>query len=69
MNTQTQYKRQDRSVAPETRQKISQALRGRSKSITHCQNIAKGVKNYWEQIPPKPQEGDREGTTIEDIMA
>ena len=68
METQAkQYKRQDRSVSPETRAKISNSLRGRSKSLTHCQNIAQGVKNYWEQIPPKQKDDD--GTvTMDDIV-
>lgn len=67
MNTQPkQYKRQDRSVSPETRAKISQTLRGRSKSLTHCQNISQGVKNYWEQIPKRKDDG---GTvTMADIL-
>ena len=61
MNTittpQKQYKRQDRSVSPETRQKISQTLKGKSKSITHRTHISQGVANYWRQIPPKKEEG------------
>ena len=67
METQAkQYKRQDRSVSPETREKISNSLRGRSKSLTHCQNIAQGVKNYWEQIPK--QKEDNETITMDDIV-
>ena len=53
MDTFTKYKRQSREVSPDTRQKISQALRGRSKSETHKENISQGLKNYWEHIPPK----------------
>ena len=60
------YKRQDRSVSPETRAKISQSLRGRRKSLTHCQNIAQGVKNYWEQIPVKHE--DDGNVTMDDIV-
>jgi len=71
MNTistpQKQYKRQDRSVSPETRQKISQTLKGKSESITHRTHISQGVANYWRQIPPK-KETEQDGTTIEDIM-
>jgi len=67
METQAkQYKRQDRSVSPETREKISNSLRGRSKSLTHCQNIAQGVKNYWEQIPK--QKEDNETITMDDTV-
>ena len=54
---QKQYKRQDRSVSPETRQKISQKLSGKSKSYSHRAHIAQGVANYWKQIPPKKEQG------------
>lgn len=52
MSTIKNYKRQSREVSPDTRQKISAALRGRSKSQTHKDNISKGLTNYWKQIPP-----------------
>lgn len=68
MNTFTtpkQYKRIDRQVSPETRQKISQSLRGRSKSYSHRTHISQGVKNYWEQIPRVEDSGS---TTIDDIV-
>lgn len=68
MNTittpQKQYKRQDRSVSPETRQKISQSLKGRSKSFTHRTHIAQGVANYWRQIEPKKESGSAPQGTI-----
>ena len=61
MNTitipQKQYKRQDRSVGQETRQKISQKLSGKSKSYSHRAHIAQGVANYWKQISPKKGQG------------
>ena len=57
MNTTKDYKRQTREVSPDTRQKISQALRGRNKSATHKDNISKGLTNYWKQIPPKDARG------------
>ncbi len=69
MNTFTtpkQYKRVDRQVSPETRQKISQSLKGRSKSYSHRTHIAQGVKNYWEQIPRGEDSGST--TTIDDIV-
>lgn len=53
MNTNNDYKRKSREVNPDTRQKISLALKGRSKSMTHRDNISKGLKNYWEHIPTK----------------
>ena len=51
------YKRQDRTVSPQTREKISASLRGRKKSYTHCQHISQGLKNMWQQIPPKQDTG------------
>ena len=65
------YKRQDRSVSPETAKKISDSLK--SYNATHprprqwCQKISDGVAGYWQQIPPKKNMGQDE-TTIEDIM-
>ena len=70
---QNQYKRQDRSVSPETKQKISNSLK--SYNATHprgtvasgsewAKSIQKGTKNYWAQIEPKKTSD----TKIEDIM-
>ncbi len=72
---QKTYKRQDRSVSPETAQKISQSLK--SYNATHprnpewCQKISDSLRTdtggYWSKIPPK-QTDDGEHATIEDIM-
>ena len=68
---QKNYKRQDRSVSPETAQKISNSLK--SYNATHprnpqwCQKIADGVHGYWEQIPQRKKD-DGEHATIDDIM-
>jgi cytochrome c551/c552 len=51
---ETNYKRQYRQIDDTTKQKISQALRGRTKSATHAQSISDGLKNYWKQVPNKP---------------
>ena len=45
------YKRKQRSMSDITKQKISTSLKGRRKSIQHCQNISKGLEGYWQQIP------------------
>ncbi len=65
-NTQEkQYKRQDRSVSPETRQKISQALTGRPKSPEHRQAISNSLRadtgGYWSHIKPAPKDDDSDG--------
>ena len=44
MDTIKKYKRQSREVSPDTRQKISQALRGRSKSEAHRDNISVSIR-------------------------
>lgn len=46
-----EYKRQFREQTPETKQKISAALKGRHKSSTHKENISQGLKTYWEGVP------------------
>ena len=64
-NTQKQYKRQDRSVSQQTRQKISQALSGRPKSPEHRQAISNSLRadtgGYWSHIPPAPKDDDGDG--------
>ncbi|MDE5791321.1 MAG: hypothetical protein K2H96_08850 [Muribaculaceae bacterium] len=47
-------KRQYRELSVATKAKISQAMRGKSKSFTHKENISNGLKKYWERIPYKP---------------
>ena len=46
-----QYKRQTREMPDSVKQKISASLRGRKKSISHCQSISMGLKRMWQQIP------------------
>ena len=49
-------KRQYRELDDATKQKISQKLKNRSKSMTHKENISNGMKKYWETIPNKPKD-------------
>lgn len=48
------HKRVYRQLGDSTKQKISQSLRGRSKSISHKDAISNGLRIYWETIPNKP---------------
>ena len=48
------YKRQYRQLNDTTKQKISQSLRGRTKSATHTQAISNGLKKYWATVPNQP---------------
>lgn len=69
--TTIQYKRQDRSVSPETKQKISATLKSYNathpRDSSYRQNLSNGLKTYWKQIPKKKNQ-DEGGTTIDDIM-
>lgn len=49
-----EHKRQYRQMSDVTKQKISQSLKGRSKSMSHVENIRNGLKSYWEHIPNRP---------------
>lgn len=50
-----QKKRQFRELSDETKEKISNSTRGKTKTAQHRQNISKGMIKYWETIPNKPQ--------------
>ena len=56
-----EYKRKQRALSDITKQKISMRLKGRKKSITHCNNISKGLENYWKQIPQQPTDTTTNG--------
>lgn len=72
---QKTYKRQDRSVSPETAQKISNSLK--SYNATHprnpewCRKISDGLKadtgGYWSKVPQRKKE-DGDGITMDDLV-
>ena len=43
-----------------TKMKISNSLRNRKKSASHCQAISQGLKNYWKGVP---SQNNAEGST------
>lgn len=45
------FKRQYRERDEITKMKISNSLRNRKKSTSHCQAISQGLKNYWGNVP------------------
>lgn len=49
-----EYKRKQRALSDTTKLKISTSLKGRKKSLSHCNNISKGLESYWQQIPQQP---------------
>lgn len=44
-------KRTNRKLSEETKQKISAALRGKSKSEQHRQSLSAALVKYWATIP------------------
>ena len=46
-----EYKRKFRERDEITKLKISNSLRNRKKSASHCQAISHGLKSYWEGVP------------------
>ena len=58
-------KRMYRNLGDDTKAKISQSLRGRSKSASHFQAISQGMSNYWKTIPVKPDDNSSDKTEKE----
>lgn len=52
------YKRQYRQLNDTTKQKISQSLKGRTKSATHTLAISDGLKKYWATVPNQPNNNE-----------
>ena len=48
------YKRQYRQLSDKTKQKISQSLKGKSKSPSHVENIKNGLIDYWKNVQNRP---------------
>lgn len=44
-----------RQLSDETKAKISQSMRGKSKSFTHREHISDALRKYWKTIPNKQQ--------------
>ena len=51
------YKRQYRELDDKTKEKISLSNQGKPKSDLHKQHISKAMKDYWQCIPHRPQNG------------
>ena len=59
-----QYKRQYRELQDTTKAKISAASKGKRKSTSHKIHISQALKNYWQQVPHRPQSG----ITMDDLI-
>ena len=57
----TTNKRMYRELSDETKAKISQSMKGKSKSFTHKEAISNGLKDYWRIIPNKPTSNNKVG--------
>ena len=55
-----EYKRQYRELSDETKQKISNSSRNRPKSDQHKQHISQGMKDYWQNVPNRPDDTNKE---------
>lgn len=54
-----EFKRKSRYLSPVVRQKISGALKGRSKTDAEKQAISQGMKRYWSDDRNFPADADR----------
>ena len=55
-----EYKRQYRELSDEIKQKISNSSRNRPKSDQHKQHISQGMKDYWQNVPNRPDDTNNE---------
>ena len=53
-------KRQFRELNADTKQRISQSLKGRGLTDSHKQAISDGMRAYWSTIPNKPNNENNE---------
>lgn len=60
-NNQKQHKRTSRHPSEETREKISQALRGQPKSAEHRHAISASMVAYWENDDNFPDDVNSDG--------
>ena len=56
------FKRQFRERDEVTKMKISNSLRNRAKSQSHCEAISQGLKDYWKGVPS--QKNNADGNTL-----
>ena len=59
------YKRQWRELEDSTKNKISRALKGKSKSSYHKEHIRQSMLNYWQTVGHKPTQDDEDSESDE----
>ena len=57
--------RKFRELTADTKQRISQALKGRGLTDNHKQAISDGMKAYWATIPNRPNENNESGKKLQ----
>ena len=67
MNNQ-EYKRQYRELDDATKQKIGDAVRGRSKSQSHRDKISRSMTEYWKTVPNRPADDENGHTTMDELI-
>ena len=58
--------RKFRELNDDTKQRISQALKGRGLSDSHKEAISNGMRAYWATIPNKPSENNESKNLFND---
>lgn len=61
----SEYKRQWRELEDTTKEKISKALKGKSKSSFHKENIRRSMLDYWRTVEHKPTQDDEDSESDE----
>ena len=59
-------KRKFRELNADTKQRISQSLKGRGLTDNHKQAISDGMRAYWATIPNKPSENNESKNLFND---
>ena len=50
------YKRQFRELDDSTKQKISKASKGKTKSMSHREHLSNALKKYWDSVPSRSKD-------------
>ena len=61
----SEYKRQWRELEDSTKEKISKAMKGKSKSSYHKEHIRQSMLNYWQTVGHKPTQDDEDSESDE----
>ena len=65
MKNMSEYKRQWRELEDSTKEKISKAMKGKSKSSYHKEHIRQSMLNYWQTVGHKPTQDDEDSESDE----